>query len=76
MANKHYTFPDEEIEITIKVKVKNIKLSTYYSQSYDDNQNSLDDFKNEIIQHLKDKIIGLHQQQEVTECDLWSFELE
>jgi gamma-glutamylcyclotransferase (GGCT)/AIG2-like uncharacterized protein YtfP len=76
MANRHYPIK-EEFEVTIKVKVRNIKISTYEQLNELQQADSTKDFKQEISNHLKQKLNNSYYQQEVTNgVDWWSFEVE
>ena len=76
MANRHYPIK-EEFEITIKVKVRNIKISTYQQLNELQQADNTKDFKQEISNHLKQKLNDNYYQQEVTNgVDWWSFEVE
>jgi hypothetical protein len=77
MANRHYPIKDEELEITIKVKVRNIEISTYQQLTEQQQKDNFDDFKKNISNHLKDKLNDGYYQQEVTDgVDWWSFYAE
>jgi hypothetical protein len=76
MANRHYQIK-EEFEVTIKVKVRNIAISTYQQLNELQQADSTKDFKQEISNHLKQKLDNSYYQQEVTiGVDWWSFEVE
>lgn len=76
MANRHYPIK-EELEITIKVKVRNIEISTYQHLNELQQADNTKDFKQEISNHLKQKLNDNYYQQEVTNgVDWWSFEVE
>jgi gamma-glutamylcyclotransferase (GGCT)/AIG2-like uncharacterized protein YtfP len=76
MANRHYPIK-EEFEVTIKVKVRNIKISTYEQLNELQQADNTKDFKQEISNHLKQKLNNSYYQQEVTDgVDWWSFEVE
>jgi hypothetical protein len=77
MANKHYDINDE-MEITIKIKVSNIKISTYKQLSEEDIKDHIQDFKDNISEHLKYEITKEdYFQQEVTDgVDWWSYSTE
>lgn len=77
MANKHYSVEDE-LEVTIKVKIKNIEISNNRPLSEVQKTLNIDEFKKEISNHLKNKISNnTYYQQEVTNgVDWWSFEVE
>jgi hypothetical protein len=76
MANRHYPIK-EEFEVTIKVKVRNIKISTYEQLNELQQADSTKDFKQEISNHLRQKLNKSYYQQEVTDgVDWWSFEVE
>ncbi len=75
MANKHYQIK-EEFEVTIKVKVKNIQISNYQQLNELQQADNVKDFKQEISNHLKQKLNDIYSQQEVTSgVDWWSFEV-
>jgi hypothetical protein len=76
MANQHYPIK-EEFEVTIKVKVRNIEISTYQHLNELQQADNIKDFKQEISNHLKQKLNDSYYQQEVTDgVDWWSFEVE
>ena len=76
MANRHYPIT-EEFEVTIKVKVRNIEISTYEQLNELQQADNTKDFKQEISNHLKQKLNDSYYQQEVTKgVDWWSFEVE
>lgn len=76
MANRHYNL-DEEIEVTVKVKVKNIHISNYQHLSEEQQQGALKDFKQEISDHLMHKLVGSCGHEEVTEwIDWWYYDIE
>ena len=76
MANQHYPIK-EEFEVTIKVKVRNIEISTYPHLNEMEKADNIKDFKQEISNHLKQKLNNSYYQQEVTNgVDWWSFEVE
>ena len=76
MANRHYPIK-EEFEVTIKVKVRNIEISTYHHLNEMEQADNTKDFKQEISNHLKQKLNDSYYQQEVTDgVDWWSFEVE
>lgn len=76
MANRHYPIK-EEFEVTIKVKVRNIEISTYQQLNELQQADNTKDFKQEISNHLKQKLNDSYYQQEVTNSvDWWSFEVE
>jgi gamma-glutamylcyclotransferase (GGCT)/AIG2-like uncharacterized protein YtfP len=52
MANRHYPIK-EEFEVTIKVKVRNIKISTYEQLNELQQADSTKDFKQEITTNKK-----------------------
>jgi len=73
---KHYYF-DEEIEVTVKVKVKKVGISNYQQLSEKEQEIAMNDFKVEIADHLQNKLVGSYGQQEVTEyIDWFSFDVE
>lgn len=76
MANRHYQIK-EEFEVTIKVKLINIEISTYQQLNELQQADNVKDFKQEISNHLKQKLNNSYYQQEVTNgVDWWSFEVE
>ena len=76
MANKHYNL-DEEIEVTVKVKVTNIHISNYQQLNEEQQQYALKEFKQEITEHLQHKLAGSYGQEEVTEwIDWWYYDVE
>ena len=76
MANRHYPIK-EEFEVMIKVKVRNIEISTYQQLNELQQADNTKEFKQEISNHLKQKLNDSYYQQEVTNgVDWWSFEVE
>jgi hypothetical protein len=77
MSNKHYNI-SEEIEVTIKVKVKDLRISTYQQLNEIQQAEHVIDFKQEIAEHLKAELTNIiYSQQEVTNgVDWWSFDVE
>lgn len=77
MANKHYDINDE-MEITIKIKVSNIKISTYQQLSEEDIKDHIQDFKDNISEHLKHEITkeDYFQQGVTGGVDWWSYSTE
>ena len=77
MANKHYTI-GSEVEVTIKVKISNIVISTHNGLTEDQVLDNLNDFKVEIGDHIKKKMSQkTYNQEEVTDgVDWWSFDIE
>ena len=76
MVSKHYTIKDE-VEVTIKVKVSDISISTHQELNELQLADNLKDFKQEIAEHLKNKLQTSYWQQEVTwGVDWWSFDVE
>ena len=77
MSNKHYDVSGE-IEVTIKVKVKDLRISTYQQLNEIQQAEHVIDFKQEISEHLKAELTNIiYSQQEVTNgVDWWSFEVE
>jgi len=76
MANKHYSL-DEEIELTLKVKVKLKNISNYHPLNQEDIDFQINEFKSEISEHLlRDKLVNEYQQEEVTDgVDWWNYEV-
>ena len=75
MANKHYTINDE-VEITIKVKVKIKNISNYHQLSDEEIQDHIKDFKNEIHSELSSKIVNEYYGEEITQgVDSWNYEV-
>lgn len=76
MANKHYDINDE-IEVTIKVKVKNIKISNYNPLNEIQIADNVMDFKLEITKYLGLKLDDEYYNEEVTlGVDWWSFDVD
>ena len=76
MSNRHYKV-DEEIEVTIKVKVSSLQIDTYQQLNEVQQAEHVTDFKQSISEHLKEKLNASYNQQEVTfGVDWWSFEVE
>ncbi len=75
MANQHYNI-DEEIEVTIKLKLKDIGISDYNYLNEEEIKESFTEFKKEIGNHLKSVLSKNYYQQQITSCvDWWSFEV-
>lgn len=75
MANQHYNI-DEEIEVTIKLKLKDIGISDYNYLNEEEIKESFAEFKKEIGNHLKSTLVKNYYQQDITSCvDWWSFEV-
>jgi len=76
MADKHYPI-DREIEVTIKIKVKNIKIHNYQSLNEIQIHEHVQGFENEISQHIKEELSHHYQRQDVTfGIDGWDYQLE
>jgi hypothetical protein len=77
MANQHYN-SDDEFEITIKVKVSDISISTYQHLSVSEQAEAIEDLKSNIGEHLKNKLTDSYGQQEIdgTFVDWFGFEVE
>lgn len=76
MSNKHYNFTDE-IEVVVKVKVKNIGISNYQHLNEKEQERAMNDFKVEISDFLQKKLVGGYSHEEVSEyVDWFSFEVE
>jgi hypothetical protein len=76
MANQHYYF-DDEIEVTVKVKIKNIGISNYQHLTEEKQKEALEDFKKEISKHLQFFLVGSYGQQDVLDhLDWFSFDVE
>lgn len=70
MANQHYNI-DEEIEVTIKLKLKDIVISNYNYLNGEEIKESFTEFKKEIGNHLKSVLTKNYYQQEITSCVDW-----
>jgi len=76
MANKHYNI-DEEINITINIKVKLLQCSNFTELNELQVADNVIDFKNEIADYLKSKIVNGYYREEVTlGVDDWTFDVE
>ena len=76
MANRHYQI-NEEIEVTLKLKVNIKKCSNYYHLNELQLADNVTDFKNEIKEHLENKIKDEYYREEVTiGVDDWTYEVE
>lgn len=76
MANKHY-YPNEEIEVTLKLKVKIKTCSNYNPLNKEQLSEQVQDFKSEINEHLLGKLRNEYYQEDVTiGVDGWSYEVE
>lgn len=76
MANRHYP-QSEEIEVTLKFKVKLTHISNYHHLSEDDISRIVQDFKEEIANEIASNINGEYTNQDVTTmCDYVNYEVE
>ena len=77
MSQRRYDI-NEEIEVNITVKVKIKEISNYFSLDDKQIKECVEDFKNEIGEHLKSKLaVPSYQFEEVTRAvDGWNFEVE
>ncbi|MDE0772065.1 MAG: hypothetical protein OSB25_07660 [Salibacteraceae bacterium] len=76
MSNQHYSISGE-VEVTIKVKIKDLRISTYQHLNEIQQAENVTHFKQEIGRHLKDKLSTSYNQEEITfGVDWWSFEIE
>ena len=76
MANRHYQI-NEEIEVTLKLKVNIKKCSNYHHLNELQLADHIVDFKNEIKEHLENKIKDEYYREEVTnEVDDWTYEVK
>ena len=76
MANKHYPI-NEEIEITLNLKVKITELSTYFPLKEDEIQYEVELAKKELHNCIMHKITGRDYNHETLTdiADYWSFEI-
>jgi len=76
MANRHYQI-NEEIEVTLKLKVNIKQCSNYQHLNELQLADNVTDFKNEIKEHLENKIKDEYYREEVTiGVDDWTYEVE
>lgn len=76
MANRHYPI-NEEIEVTLKLKVTIKQCSDYGYLNELQLADKVTDFKNEIKEHLENKIKNEYYREEVTlGVDDWTYEVE
>ena len=76
MANRHYPI-NEEIEVTLKLKVTIKQCSNYHHLNELQIADNVTDFKNEIREHLENKIKDEYYREEVTlGVDDWTYEVE
>ncbi len=77
MSQRRYDV-NEEIEVNITVKVKIKQINNYYHLNDEQIKECVEDFKNEIGDHLKGKLTSeSYQSEEVTiGVDSWHFEVE
>ena len=76
MANRHYP-QNEEVEVTLKFKVKLTHISNYHHLSEDDISRIVQDFKEEISDEIASNIDGEYSNQDVTTmCDYVNYEVE
>ena len=76
MANRHYQI-NEEIEVTLKLKVKIKQCSNYQHLNELQLADNVTDFKKEIKEHLENKIKNEYYREEVTiGVDDWTYEVE
>lgn len=75
MANRHYSV-NEEVEVTLKFKVKLTHISNYHHLDDQAINRVVEDFKEEITQHLADKINDEYQGEVTTMCDWVSYQVE
>ena len=76
MANRHYQI-NEEIEVTLKLKVKIKQCSNYHDLNELQLADNVTDFKNEIKEHLENKIKDEYYREEVTMgVDDWTYEVK
>ena len=76
MANRHYQI-NEEIEVTLKLKVKIKQCSNYQHLNELQLADNVTDFKNEIKEHLENKIKDEYYREEVTiGVDDWTYLVE
>ena len=76
MANRHYP-QNEEVEVTLRFKVKLTHISNYHHLSEDDIARIIQDFKEEIGKEISSNIEGDYEQQEVSHmCDYVNYQVE
>jgi len=76
MANRHYP-KDEEVEVTLKFKVKLTHISNYHHLNEDDIARIVQDFKEEIGNEISSNVEGEYSNQEVTQmCDYVNYEIK
>jgi hypothetical protein len=74
MANKHYSV-NEEIEVTLKFKVKLTNISNYHHLDELFLNAVANDFKDEITNHLADKIVNEYTEEVTHMCDWVGYEV-
>mgnify|MGYP000990710640 CR=1 FL=1 len=76
MANRHYP-QNEEVEVTLKFKVKLTHISNYHHLNDDDIAVIIKDFKEEIKEEIIGNVEGDYEQQEVSHmCDYVNYSIE
>lgn len=75
MSSNHYSV-DEDFEVTISVKVKLKTITNYHQMSEYRLSECVSDIKENMTQHLKDKITNEFYQEELSDmCDGCNFEV-
>lgn len=75
MSSNNYSV-DEEFEVTIAVKVKLKTITNYHQMSEDILDECVSDIKENMTQHLKDKITNEFYQEDLScMCDGCNFEV-
>jgi uncharacterized protein YaaR (DUF327 family) len=76
MANRHYEI-NEELEVTLKLKVIIKQCSNYNPLNESQLAHNVKNFKNEIKEHLENKIKDEYYREEVTiGVDDWTYDVE
>lgn len=71
MGNQHYNIK-EDLEVSLRVKLSDITISTYQHLSEEDIKKSFKEFKKNISSHIvRSNLESLYYQQEVTDCVDW-----
>jgi hypothetical protein len=75
MSNRNYKI-DKEIEVTLKVKVKINSCNDYNRLNELQIENNVSDFKNDIKEHLLDKLRNSYQEEVTIGIDFWDYEVD
>lgn len=76
MANNHYPL-NEEFEVNMTFKVKLTSVSDYSSLSNSQIESAVKDFRKEIEDFIRSKVINQYYREEITEyIDDYTFEIQ